>query len=78
MDEVYAIYDSIRDKYVSQAIKIRRSTTPYLAINFGDVSSAMIFDEEWYAELRLDEICNWYSKNYPKNKINLSVRRIII
>jgi hypothetical protein len=76
MDEVYVIYDSVMDKYVSQTIKIRRSTTPFLAIKFGDVYSAIAFDEEWYAQLRLEEIRDWYSKNFPEKKINLSIRRI--
>lgn len=76
MNEVYVIYDSVRDKYVSQTIKIRRSTTPFLAIKFGDVHSALTFDEDWYAQLRLNEICNWYSKNYPEKKMNLSIRRL--
>lgn len=75
MDEVYVIYDSVRDKYISQIIKIRPEK-PFLAIKFGDVYSAIAFDEEWYVQLIFNEICDWYSKNFPEKKMNLSVRRL--
>lgn len=78
MNEVYVIYDSIRDKYVSQTIKICRPTTPFLVIKFGDIHSAIVFDEFFLAQDRVDEILNWYSKNYPEKKMNLSVRRLKI
>lgn len=75
MRELYVIYDSIRDKYISQIINIRPEK-PFLAIKFGDVYSAIGFDEYRFTQIMVDEICNWYSENFPEKKMNLSIRRI--
>jgi hypothetical protein len=75
MRKLYVIYDSIRDKYVSQIIKICQEK-PFLDIKFGDVYSAIAFDEYRFAQIIVDEICNWYSENFPEKKMNLSIRRI--
>jgi hypothetical protein len=75
MDEVYVIYDCIRKKHVSQITTIRPEN-PFLSIKFGDVDSAIAFDEYRFTQIIVDEICNWYSENFPEKKLNLSVRRI--
>lgn len=76
MDEVYVIYDSIRNEYISQIISISRSDKTVLSIKFGDLYSAISFDEYALAMMEVDTINESFRRDYPKKKINLSIRRL--
>lgn len=76
MDEVYVIYDSVRKKYVSQIISIPHSDPLVLSIKFGDIYSAIVFDEYAIAIMEVERIYKSFRRDWPEKKMNLSVRRI--